>query len=420
MWLSWQSKPDHNTINDFRVKRLKGHLKKIFNQVVLLLAEQGYLSLKDLYVDGTNQEANANRYTFVWGKSIKTNKAKMQKQLKELWAYVEKVYQDEEQQSNAPNFDEINSKDVERTIEKINAALKDKPIDKKVKQKLNYAKRNWPKNLLKYERQQAQMGERNSMSKTDPDASFMRMKDDHMQNGQLKPGYNIQISTNKQFIANCTLAQTTADTTTFIDHLEEHIESFNEKPDTLTADAGYGSEENYTALESHGIEAFVKYNYFHKEQLDKKRGKFNLFHPDNLYHNVQTDIYYCPMGQPMKNIGSHQQKTKTGFTQTITSYQAVICTGCPLKAQCHKAKTNRIIQRNHNLQRLKQQVKEKLLSEKGVAHRKRRCWDVEAVFGNIKQNMNFKRFMLRGLGKVEIETGLIAMAHNLKKAALAI
>src|SRR5690606_32984748 len=123
-----------------------------------------------------------------------------------------------EQQPNAPNFDEINSTDVERTIEKINTALKDKPVDKKVKQKLNYAKRNWPKNLLKYERQEAQMGKRNSMSKTDPDASFMRMKDDHMQNGQLKPGYNIQISTNKQFIANYTLAQTTADTTTFIDH----------------------------------------------------------------------------------------------------------------------------------------------------------------------------------------------------------
>ena len=419
MWLSGQSRPDHNTINDFRGKRLKGHLKKIFNQVVLLLAKEGYLSLKDLYVDGTKLEANANRYTFVWGKSIKTNKSKMQKQLKELWSYVEKVYQDEEQQPNMPDFDEIDSGKLEQTIEKINQALADKPIDKKVRQKLNYAKRNWPNNLRKYERQQAQMGTRNSMSKTDPDATFMRMKDDHMQNGQLKPGYNIQISTNKQFIANYTLAQTTADTTTFIDHLKEHVQSFNQKPETLTADAGYGSEENYTELESLGIEAFVKYNYFHKEQLDTKRGKLNPFHPDNLYYNVQADTYYCPMGQPMKRTGSHKQKTKTGFTQTIASYQAIRCTGCPLRSQCHKAKTNRIIQRNHNLQRLKQQAKEKLLSEKGIAHRKRRCWDVEAVFGNIKQNMNFKRFMLRGLEKVEIETGLVALAHNLKKVTLA-
>ena len=126
------------------------------------------------------------------------------------------------------------------------------------------------------------------------------------------------------------------------------------------------------------------------------------------------------MGQAMEKVGEHQQTTKTGFKQTIHSYQAKNCTGCNLRSLCHKAKTNRIIGRKHNLIRLKKQAKEKLLSEDGVAHRKRRCWDVEAVFGNIKQNMNFKRFMLRGLDKVETEIGLIAMAHNLKKAVIAI
>ena len=181
------------------------------------------------------------------------------------------------------------------------------------------------------------------------------------------------------------------------------------------ADAGYGSEENYTDLENKDIEAFVKYNYFHKEQVDAKRGKINPFHPDNLYYNQQTDTYYCPMGQAMEKVREYKQKTKTGFEQTIHSYQAKNCQGCNLRSLCHKAKTNRIIQRNHNLIRLKQQAKEKLLSEDGIAHRKRRCWDVEAVFGNIKQNMNFKRFTLRGLEKVETEIGLIAMAHNLKK-----
>ena len=82
MWLSGQSKPDHNTINDFRGKRLKYHLKTIFNQVVILLNEQGYLSLKEIYVDGTKIEANANKYTFVWAKSIKTHRGKITKQLK--------------------------------------------------------------------------------------------------------------------------------------------------------------------------------------------------------------------------------------------------------------------------------------------------------------------------------------------------
>lgn len=122
----------------------------------------------------------------------------------------------------------------------------------------------------------------------------------------------------------------------------------------------------------------------------------------------------------MQNIGSYQRTTATGYKQTIDRYQAKNCQGCQLRTLCHKAKGNRIIERSHKLIRLKAKAKQKLLSPQGIAHRKRRCWDVEAVFGNIKQNMNFKRFMLRGIDKVETEIGLIAMAHNLKKVTLAI
>jgi transposase len=139
MWLSGQSKPDHNTINDFRGKRLQGHLKKIFHQVVLLLVEQGVVSLKDIYVDGTKIEANANRYTFVWGKSIKTSKERIKKQLKELWSYVEKVYKDEQHIPNTPDFESIDADKIKATINQINDALQGKEVDEKVKQKLNYA-----------------------------------------------------------------------------------------------------------------------------------------------------------------------------------------------------------------------------------------------------------------------------------------
>ncbi len=263
------------------------------------------------------------------------------------------------------------------------------------------------------------MGDRNSMGKTDPDATFMRMKDDHMQNGQLKPGYNLQASTNNQFIANYTVAQTTADTVALIGHVDEFVESYDRAPEQLTADAGYGSEENFADLESRNIEAFVKYNYFHKEQWEEKRGTFKKpFAADRLYYDPEKDLYYCPMGQEMRNIGSYERETKTGYLQTIDRYQAGNRIGCPMRGACHKAKGNRIVEGNHNLARLKARAKEKLIGPEGIAHRKQRCWDVEAVFGNIKQNMNFKRFMLRGIEKVETEIGLIAMAHNLKKATL--
>ena len=136
MWLAGAAKPDHNTINDFRSKRLKGPLKEIFNQVVMLLAEAGVITLKEAILDGTKIEANANRYTFVWGKAIKVSRERIGRQLKELWEYVEKVYADEENQPNEPDFEAINPEAVKRTIENINEALKEKIIDLKVKQKL--------------------------------------------------------------------------------------------------------------------------------------------------------------------------------------------------------------------------------------------------------------------------------------------
>ena len=254
MWLAGMNKPDHNTINRFRGKRLKDVLREIFVQVVELLAEEGLLSLKEIYVDGTKLEANANKYTFVWGKSIKTNKVKMKKQLDDLWQYAQSVAAEEMDNPEPPDFTTINSEKVTETIAKIDAALADKPIDKKVKQKLNYAKKNWPKNLDKYEEQEKILNGRNSYSKTDPDATFMRMKEDHMQNGQLKPGYNVQISTSKQFIVNYTLHPNPTDTTTLPQHLEQHEKDYNQKPCCITADAGYGSEENYQYLEDKEID----------------------------------------------------------------------------------------------------------------------------------------------------------------------
>jgi transposase len=414
MWLAGGARPDHNTINDFRGKRLKEHLKKIFNQVVVLLAEQGVLNLRELTLDGTKIEANANRYTFVWGKAIKVSRERIARQLGELWEYVEKVYQDEEQQPNEPaDFKEISPQAVSETIDRINEALAGKEIDPKVKQKLNYAKKNWPGKLAEYEERERQLKGRNSLSKTDPDASFMRMKDDHMRNGQLKPGYNVQASTDKHYILNYTLGQTTADTTLLKDHIEDTIESYDMVPETLTADAGYGSEENYDFLEEKGITAYVKYGYFDKEQRDRKYRE-NPFNVDNLHYNPETDTYTCPIGQSMTYIGEKRRKTANGFIQTHRLYQATNCEGCPMRGPCHASSGNRIIQRSPNLNRHRQKIKELLMSEEGIERRKQR-WKVEAVFGNIKQNKGFKRFFLRGLEKVNTELGLIAIAHNLQR-----
>ena len=417
MWLTAMNYPDHHTINRFRGERLKNALRKVFEEVVQLLASEGLLSIEEVYTDGTKIEANANKYTFVWKKAIQTNKEKMKKQLEQIWNYAQSVSAAEDTMPEPPDFTDIDTEKVQSTVDKLNEVLADKKgIDKKVKAKLNYVTKNFPANIKKYEAQEAILGERNSYSKTDKDATFMRMKEDHMKNGQLKPGYNVQISTSNQFIVNYTLHPNPTDTTTLATHLEQHEKSYSAFPKTLTADAGYGSEENYTILESKEITAFVKYGMFDKEQSDRYNSK-HPFSADKLDYNPDNDTYTCPDGKPMHYIGERTRITRTGFEQKYKRYQADDCSTCPLNEACHKSQYNRVIEINENLIRLKQQAYQKLNSEEGIKHRKKRCIDVEPVFGNIKHNHGFKRFMLRGKEKVAIEWGLIAIAQNIRKKA---
>lgn len=413
MWLCGLKKPDHNTINRFRSKRLSGVLKEIFSQIVFLLNEQGIISLKEaVFTDGTKIEAQANRYTFVWGKSIKTSKERIKNQLDELWNYAQCIAAEELKEENPLEQGPVDATKVKEAIAKINAALEDKEdVPAKVKQKLNYAKKNWPDNLKKYEQQEEKLAGRNSYSKTDSDATFMRMKEDHMLNGQLKPAYNWQISTQEQFILNYSLHQTTTDYQTLASHLEQYESLYQVKPSAVVADAGYGSDENYSLLDGKGIEAYIKYNYFDKEQ---KEG-LKPFSNESLHYNKEENCLYCPMGQKMSFIGEQIRTTATGYEQTVSRYQAANCHNCPIRGVCHKAKSNRVVELNHRLIKHKRQVRERLNTAQGIAYRKKRAWDVEPVFAHIKHNRGFKRFLLKGLNKTEVEIGLLSIAHNLRK-----
>lgn len=413
MWLAGMNKPDHNTINRFRNERLKGVLQEVFAQIVEMLVDQGLINLKEIYTDGTKIEANANRYSFVWGKSVNNNKERIRKQLKELWEYTEKIAAEELSDTEPTEFEKLDAQVVRQTIEKIDKALSEKPVDKKIKKKITYAKKQWPKLVTKYNEQQKILAGRNSYSKTDNDATFMRMKEDHMGNGQLKPAYNLQISSTDQFIVNYSLHQNVADTNTLKPHLEEFEKLYKKLPDAICADAGYGSEENYELVEGKGIKNFIKYNFFHKEQ--KEKFSQDPFKAENLFYNESTDCMYCPMGQPMEKIGERDKINNQGYRQAYSIYQAKNCFNCPMRGPCHKGKDNRIVEINHKYKKYKQNVRENLLSEEGVRHRKKRPVDVEPVFGCIKQNKGYRRFLLRGVKKVEIEIGLLAIAHNLAK-----
>lgn len=416
IWLCGNCEPDHNTINRFRTQKAAPVLKDIFKQIVLLLAQEGLVSLKEIYVDGTKIEANANRYTFVWGNAIKTNKEKMVSQLDELWQHAQTIAKEELKDRVPLDFKTIDAHKVKETVKNIEESIKGKEVPKKVKQKLQYAKKNFADKLDEYKAKEEILDGRNSYSKTDNDATFMRMKEDHMKNGQLKAGYNVQISSNNQVITNYDTFSNPTDTLTLPKHLDSFKELYGHAPQTVTADSGYGSEQNYQHLQENNTTAYVKYNYFHQEQKGERLKKYP-FASEHLYYNKEQDFYVCPIGQHMNNIGTYTKRNDNGFEQTISRYQARNCNSCPLRGVCHKSRENRIIEVNHNANKYKQKARELLNSEEGIVHRKQRAQDVEPVFANIKQNKGFRRFMLRGKEKVTAEFGLIAIAHNLMKKA---
>jgi len=193
------------------------------------------------------------------------HKERIRTQLEELWDYTQKVAEEELKDTAPIDFASVDAEKVRETVEQIDKVLADKPVSKKLKQKVRYAKKNWPVKLQEYKEKEKILGERNSYSKTDSDATFMRMKEDHMQNGQLKPAYNVQINTNNQFVGNYSIHQDTTDTKTLQLHLNSFQKQYDFMPEGLTADAGYGSEENLEFMENNQIEAYVKYNYFDNE-----------------------------------------------------------------------------------------------------------------------------------------------------------
>ena len=412
MYIAGNSTPDFRTINDFRGKILKEHIKELFAEVVKLLVEEGYVSLDIQYIDGTKIESASNKYTFVWRGSVEKYKEKLELKIKGILQDIEASIQSDNQEINREELPKkIDSEVLKEKLALINKRLSE-PTKKQEKEIQKLQNKHLPR-LEKYENDLRVMGDRNSYSKTDINATFMRMKDDHMQNGQLKPAYNTQISTENQFITHVSIHQTPGDTTTLEEHLNSFEQQYQKQSKEVCADAGYGSEENYEMLENKGVVAYVKYNYFHKEQ--KKKQKENPFLPQNMFYNSKEDYYVCPMGQKMTNVGIGKRSSSNGYESEVAYYQAQRCEGCPLRALCHKSKGNRKIEVNYRLNELKSQAKKLLNSERGHYHRSKRPIEVEAVFGQLKNNNKFNRFTFRGLEKVEMEFLLMALGHNFRK-----
>lgn len=415
MWLAGMKRPDFRTINYYRGKRLKVGFDAVFTQVVKLLHEEGFVSLKVQYIYGTKIESVANKYTFVWRGSVEKYDARLKAKTEALLRQIEQIHAIENQEN--PVSEELTTEEVAKRVERIREKVDADNLSKEERKALRQIETDAVPRMNRYKEQLETMGSRNSYSKTDPDATFMRMKEDAILNGQLKPGYNAQISTENQFITNFGIYQRPTDTLTMISYLESFKTRYGMQSDEIVADSGYGSEENYEYMFRNGMTPYVKYNMFHVEQRRSYRN--NPFRVSNLFYNPQNDFYVCPMGQKMKFIRQEKRYTASGYQQTVSVYRARRCEGCPLRGQCHKSKRDRQIEVNHTLDDYKTRARELLTSEQGLKHRSRRPIEPEAVFGQIKECGKFRRLRLKGLTGAKIDFGLKVLAHNLRKLAQA-
>ena len=241
----------------------------------------------------------------------------------------------------------------------------------------------------------------------------MHMKEDHMKNGQLKPAYNVQIGVEGEYIVGIDISSERSDQLTFIPFLDKLEKNLNKKYKSITADAGYESEENYTYLENNNQKAFIKPQTYEKSKT--KKFKNDISKRENMQYNEEEDYYICAAGKKLFNKGTRNKTSKSNFKSIVHIYESKSCLGCEYKSKCTKAKGNKLLYVSKNFVRLRKDSIENISTKEGILLRVNRSIQVEGAFGVIKQDYGFRRFLMRGNIKVRIEVLLMAFAYNVNK-----
>jgi transposase len=433
MWLSGESRPDFHTINDFRGSRMKGVIDAVFTEVLEYLVEEGHVKLEHYFVDGTKIEADANKHKVVWEKRKDKGQTRVREQIRELLKQIEQKNEEEEAEYGEEDLEERgenrrgdeNSERLKQRIERLNQRLGEQNRPEKETQTVRKALKKLEKKYLprleKYERQNRILNGRSSYSKTDPDASCMRMKEDRgTEKPWPKPAYNVQAGTEGQFIVGISVHGRAGDTNCLIPHLEGVRKGLKRLPKKIVSDAGYGSEENYAYLEQHGVENYLKYNTFYQDTHRYRNPEIirqHQFRAENFAYDAESNQFICPANKRLFYKYTSHFTTENGYEIQRRNYECPDCLDCPLKSQCTRTKGNRSIMISLRSLEYRRQARENLTSEEGILLRSARSTDVETVFGHWKHNMGFRRFHLRGLEKVKIELGILSIAHNMQKVA---
>lgn len=434
MWLAQGYEPSYRTINRFRIHpEMKTLLRQCFIQFRCQLIEEKLIDQEAIFIDGTKIEANANKFTFVWKKAIEKHRTRLIEKSNQVYnellanKIIPEMTREQEQQLSDVELNEIAEK-LESVVEEYTEAIiqaedvtERKQLRRQRKRPKQMVKqvREWIGRKQKYEKDLEILGARNSYSKTDHDATFMRMKDDYMKNGQLKPGYNVQIATEGQYTLAYGIFPNPTDTKTLIPFLNDIEKDYFLLPEHIVADAGYGSEQNYDyVLNQCNRTPLLTYAHYLNEQ--KRSYKNNPFQTSNWAYDKEEDVYVCPNEKRLRFQGYSRRSDRTGFKRVFKRYECEDCTDCPFRQVCTKAQegTNRTFMVNETWEEQKAYVRAKLSEEKTSKLYRQRKIDVEPVFAFLKANLGFHRFSLRGKTNVEHDIGLALMAVNLRKYAV--
>jgi transposase len=425
MYLLEDSKaPDHATIARFRTLHFASISKKLLAEVSNFLYEIGEVSGETIFIDGTKIEANANKYTFVWKKAVTKNQAKLLIRLTAFVADCEEQYGIKVVYDNKVTLRHIKKLrkklyriKSEESIEFVHGIGRRKmPLQKSIEQIEGYIDK-----LKEYNKKIYNCGSRNSYSKTDHDATFMRMKEDAMLNGQLKPAYNLQHGVDSEYITWISIGPQPTDTTTLIPFLKEIEENLVFKYKNITADSGYESEENYLFIEKNEQVAFIKpANY---EISKTRKYKTDISRRENMDYDEERDVYICKNQKELRVTGTKFEKTKTGYKREKTLYSCEDCKGCPYKTSCIKGNNSKIpmeertkhLEVSKLFQKKRTEDLTRILSEEGCQLRMNRSIQAEGSFADTKEDMSFRRYLCRGGQNVLAESTLLAIAHNINK-----
>jgi transposase len=415
--------PDYTTIARFRSIHFAPVSENLLAQFTQMLAENKEISMKNLFIDGTKLEAASNKYTFVWKGSVTKNQKKLMDKLPTFFKQTEEnfgfkiLYGEEIKMHHLKKLRRKLCKiKNDEDIQFVSGIGKRKsPLQKTFEQLDEYISR-----LKKYNKHLHLMGDRNSYSKTDPDATFMRMKEDAMKNGQLKPGYNIQFGVDAEYIVWISAGPQPTDTTTLIPFLDSIKSRLKYNYRNIVSDTGYESEENYVYLDENGQLAFIKPSNY--EISKTRKYKTDISRKENMSYDKENDFYICSSGKKLVATGIKFSKSKTGYRSEKTCYTCEDCTQCPTKSKCIKGNSKKPLEertKHLEVSKLFQQKREaaitRILSDEGKELRMNRSIQSEGAFGEIKQDMGFRRFLCKGKKNILAECILLGLAHNVNK-----